>query len=109
MTVEGRIEDLEWRLEKYHELLTEAITQRDELALGAAWGVHYALHAIVAVIAAYLITDKYIGWDSWIVGFGFALALTPIQIGVHIWSNGHRIKEVDRMAKLPEWELKSGG
>ena len=43
--VQQKIEDLEHRLDKYHEWLTEAIAQRDRLTLDAAWGVHYALYS----------------------------------------------------------------
>ncbi len=102
-----RIDDLEYRLYKYHEWLMESIAERDRLALDAAWGVHYALYAALALIAAYIATDKYFGFDSWLVRVAFAFAVTLIPIAVHVWSNGARMKEVNRLAKLPEWEWKT--
>lgn len=103
-----RIDDLENRLDRYHSWLTEAIEERDRLALDAAWGVHYAhnLFAAQAVIVAItLLVFSPLPWWGWLL---LAFASTPVQIGIHMWSNGQRMKEVDRFAKLPEWEWKRG-
>lgn len=104
MTAEDRIDDLERRLERYHEWLVDSIQQRDRLALDAAWGVHYAFYSALGTIAAIYAVHRYVGDSGWVAGFLFVSALTIIPLVIHIWSNGARMKEVDRLAKLPEWE-----
>ncbi|MDF2386577.1 hypothetical protein JMG10_34260 [Nostoc ellipsosporum NOK] len=104
MTPEQRIDDLELRLYKYHEWMKESIERRDRLAMDAAWGVHYSFFSTLALIGAYIITDKFLGLHSWITAALFGFALLPIQFVVYMWSNGLRMKEVDSLAKLPDWE-----
>lgn len=107
MTTEQRIDDLEWRLGRYHEWLVQSIQERDRLALDAAWGVHYALYQNIATIA--ILVGSYIAFDreSWWIGGGVVVALFVSQFAIFSWSNGARMKEVDRLAKMPEWEWKS--
>jgi hypothetical protein len=101
--VEDRIEDLEHRLQTYHDWLVDSIEQRDRLALDAAWGVHYALYLALAQILLFgglwYVSDE-IGWVGGII---FGLALFGSQLVVHMWSNGARMKEVERLAILPKW------
>lgn len=107
MTPDQRIDDLENRLDRYHEWLVESIQQRDRLALDAAWGVHYALYSNLAVAA--LAAGYYIAFDqrSWgAFGVIFVVGLLVSQFAIHAWSNRARMKEVDRLAKLPDWEWK---
>lgn len=103
MTAEERISDLEWRLERYHSELTVAIQERDRLALDAAWGVHFALYAILATFGATYGISRFFSGDGWYAGFFGVLATLIVPMAVHVWSNGQRMKEVDRLARLPEW------
>lgn len=107
MTADQRIDDLELRLSNYHEWLVEAIAERDRLALDAAWGVHYALYSSLATMV--VLVGAYIAFDqrSWLVGLCVGVALLIPQFAIHAWSNGARMKEVDRLAKLPEWEWRA--
>lgn len=79
---------------------------RDRLALDAAWGVHYALYSSLATIA--ILVGGYVAYDQrfWIIGIGIGIAVVISQLAIHAWSNGERMKEVDKLAKLPEWEWK---
>jgi len=106
MDADRRIDDLELRLEKYHEWLVESIQERDRLALDAAWGVHYALYQNISAIG--ILAGAYIAFEqrSWVIGIGVGLALLFSQFAIFSWSNGQRMKEVDRLAQLPTWEWK---
>jgi hypothetical protein len=106
VTPDQRISDLESRLDKYHEWLVEAIQERDRLALDAAWGVHYALYQNLTTVG--ILLASYIAFDtkSWWAWIPVAVALFASQFFIHGWSNGQRMKEVERLAKLPDWEWK---
>lgn len=104
MTAEDRIDDLEARLEKYHEWLKDSIEQRDRLALDAAWGVHYALYSVSVTVGAIFAVHYFLGDTGWLVGGLTLAALMAIPTAVHLWSNSQRMEEVGRLAKLPEWE-----
>lgn len=110
MSADDRIDDLEWRLEKYHEWLTDSIEQRDRLALDAAWGVSGALQQTIAVFMLFYLYDRFVGW-SWTYWYGvlaLGLAVFLVQMFVWIHSNNARMKEVERLAKLPSWDWKTG-
>lgn len=98
---EYRIAELELRLAAYHEHLAEVISERDRLALDAAWGVHSALHSaiICAIIIGLAFKLGATGWAWLLVG----IAITVAQTAVMMWSNAARMREVERLAKLPDW------
>jgi hypothetical protein len=98
--------DLELRLAKYHEWLEHAIAERDRLALDAAWGVHAGLYTNGVTAAIWLTVYNVVGLGGWWQS-GLAVGLSFVAyFAVYSWSNGERMKEVDRLAKLPEWEWK---
>ena len=99
-----RIDDLEYRLERYHELLIDSIAQRDRLALDAAWGAHAALYTLLAMIAALYMAHKSLGDSGWLSWLAFAATLLLVPAFVNLWSNSYRMKEVDQLAKLPDWQ-----
>lgn len=101
-----RIEDLEYRLYNYHYMLAESIAERDRLALDAAWGVHFSLYSTIAAVGIVLTANFVFRDYSWPVGIGVGVALLVAHGAVHSWSNGERMKDVDKLAKLPEWEWK---
>lgn len=102
--LEERVQALEHRLEAYHEALTEAVKENDRLALDAAWGVHFALYRELATIAIFALA--YLAYDqvSWILAIAIMIAVFPMQLAVHAWSNGQRMKEVEKLKRIPEWE-----
>jgi hypothetical protein len=103
---QSRIEDLEYRLARYHEWLERSIQDRDRLALDAAWGVTGTLNSLLAfggVLATGLLYFKADGWWQETLVW---LAAWIVSMGVWIWTNEQRMKEVDRLAKLPTWEWK---
>lgn len=107
MTTDQRIDDLEWRLLQYHEWLVASIEERDRLALDAAWGVHNGLFQIIA--AVFILINAYFAIDAfpwWVVAVVIGLSQFPIQAAIHAWSNKGRMKDMDLLAKLPEWEFK---
>lgn len=106
MTPDSRIDDLEYRLGRYHEWLVDSIQQRDRLALDAAWGVHFALYYNLVVVFFVIYLATYLESASWWVSVGAGVLLFVAQFAIGIWSNDARMKEVDRLAKLPEWEGK---
>lgn len=108
MTAEERIDDLEWRLSEYHEWLVEAIAERDRLAIYAAWGVHYALYSAIGTVAALYAIHRFVGDSGWLAGILLVVALMTVPMMIHFWSNGARMKEVDRFAKLPDWKPRLG-
>ncbi|QDH33185.1 hypothetical protein [Porphyrobacter sp. YT40] len=103
MTAEEKIYDLEARLSRYHEALAEAIQERDRLALDAAWGVHYSLFALFGTAIAIFAIHRYVDGHGWLAGGLIAIALFVVPMAIHAWSNGERMKEVERLAKLPDW------
>ena len=102
-SVDGRISDLEWRLEQYHERLVEAIAERDRLALNAAWGVQGALVTTITSIVAISLFSRLVGWGSWILDLFFAIGLAVVELWIGTRSNNERCKELDKLAHLPEW------
>jgi hypothetical protein len=102
----SRIENLEYRLAKYHEWLEESIQQRDRLALDAAWGVNCALNALLAFGAVLALGLLYLEIDGWWQEALLGVGAWVLSMGVWIWTNEQRVKEVDRLAKLPPWECK---
>lgn len=106
MTPEQRIDDLELRLEKHNAWMREAIVQRDRLALDAAWGVHYGLYSAIGVAVAIFLSRRYLDESGWLADVVTALAIFVIPPVVHVWSNGERMKEVEKLSELPEWEWK---
>jgi hypothetical protein len=103
LTPEEKIYDLEIRLQRYHEALAEAIQERDRLALDAAWGVHYALFSVVGTPSVIYALHRFFEDGGWVAGALMAGALFLVPMGIHVWSNGERMKEVERLAKLPDW------
>jgi hypothetical protein len=99
------VSDLEYRLQEYHEWLEQAIADRDRLALDAAWGVHASLSVTMAYA---VVLAAAIGWgkDRWWAWLIAVVAAPVVATIVNGWSNRHRMKEVERLAKLPEWEWK---
>lgn len=106
-SVDVRLDDLEFRLHKYHEWLTDSIHQRDRLALDAAWGVQEGLIFLIGMAALVWFFDTKFESDNWITTTAFVIAVFVMQIAVLVWTNKRRMKEIDRLAKLPEWEWPS--
>jgi hypothetical protein len=71
--------------------------------LDAAWGVHYTVYYFVVSAAALGLLGYALANESWLVGIVGGLLLVVVQAAVGIWSNNLRMKEVDRLAKLPDW------
>lgn len=99
-----RIDELERRLEAYHARLEEAVAERDRLALDAAWGVHLSLYATLALIGLYCLVGRFLPPLGWLGGVTLGIAAIVTYVVVHGWSNGARMKEVDRLSALPEWQ-----
>ena len=99
------IVDLELRLVNYHDMLEQAIADRDRLAVDAAWGVHGGIFYVLGFAGTIYVFNEYSG----LKGFWWLLAIVVAQFvgGIaYTWSNRERMKEVDRLAKLPEWQWK---
>jgi hypothetical protein len=99
------IADLEYRLSNYHQWLEQAIADRDRLALDAAWGVEGGLLYVAAFAATIYVCNQALG----LRGFWWLLTILAAQFvgGVaYTWSNRQRMKEVDRLPHLPEWQWK---
>ena len=106
VTADEKIADLEQRLEFFHQELAEAIHQRDRLALDAAWGVHlglYTLFGLVALLYLLNLLSRYLNDLGWFGGVLGAIGLFFALGAISTWSNGARMKEVDRLAELPQW------
>ena len=103
MDADSKINELERRLAEYHDQLTEAITQRDRLALDAAWGVHASLYGLGFALVAILNYDKVIGPLGTLGEVAAGIAFLVCQSAIFAWSNRARMKEVDCLAALPGW------
>lgn len=104
MTTEQRISDLEQRLERYHYALAEAIQQRDRLALDAAWGVHLVLYSFAGAGTFFYLSKVYFANLGWLAQTLLGIAFFAAMGAISIWSNNARMKEVERLSKLPEWQ-----
>ena len=107
------IEQLEYRLDEYHSQLSDAVKERDEVALDAAWGIVQAaadLKALVfgAVIGLIVYTNAksitsntialILGALSWFI----AQWILESRWGQKVQSE--RIKEKEGLPGLPEWK-----
>jgi hypothetical protein len=101
-----RIEDLELRLAKYHAHLETAIAQRDRLAMDTAWGVQQSLYTLTGVGLFIFLYKQYFDGYGWIIDFLVGIGYLAICIGVSGWLNKIRASEVERLSKLPDWDLK---
>lgn len=100
------VADLEYRLNEYHEWLQQSVADRDRLALDAAWGVHAGVCSIAAYLGVFAAAVFGFGPDRW---WTWGIAVVGGQVAATItyhWSNRHRLRELQRLAKLPEWTWK---
>lgn len=102
MTPEQRIADLELRLDRYHEHLADAIAQRDRLALDAAWGVTCVfagtIPSTIILVIAYVMHADTLWWvAAWV-------ASSVIYWAAWARADRMRMKEIDTLAELPEWD-----
>ena len=111
------VENLEYRLEKQFEHLDEAIDQRDNRALDAAWGTWLAAHKIESYIVSFL-AGAFVYWtakrsdlsDFWAaIAAVFALSLVKYLLGKFAWNtyfSGWQ-KDKSELDKLPEWDSRA--
>jgi len=109
----NHVEMLEIRLEKYHEYLSLAIKERDELALDAAWGntqssvlIAEAIgNAFLAAVTGYVLA-QYVSIVV-AVGVGTVVFFIAQAIGQRrAWAkvNKMRLEEKASLPTLPEWK-----
>ena len=106
------VERLEYRLDEFHEHFIDAVRERDELAIDAAWGVAQSvaylvssLTSVVLGILTYFIAAEFMG-RFWSIG------AAVLVWGIASWWGGRsllavnrsRIEEKQSLAKLPEWK-----
>lgn len=104
MNTDQHIDDLEYRLDRYHEWLVASIEQRDRLAIDAAWGITGAVNGLVAAGLVAWFCYSFIGVDTTLKQIGLGFAAWAANFAMVAYTNGQRMKEVDRFHKLPDWE-----
>ena len=104
MTPDQRIDDLEFRLVRYHEWLVASIEQRDRLGIDAAWGVAGVVNSLVAAGLVVWLMYSFLGVDSTLKQIAIGLAAWSAHVAMTIYTNDKRMKEIDRFSSLPDWE-----
>jgi hypothetical protein len=111
-SLRGHIEMLENRLDEYHEHLVDAIRERDEIAVDAAWGVAQALAYFQSLVfsaafgvMAFFAVLEFVSRVLAVVMAGSVFAVS------YWWSlrslvaiNRARVEEKEGLARLPEWK-----
>ena len=97
------LSDLEYRLDKHLEALNEAVEQRDNLALDAAWGIVTASYMIGSLVLAGMV-DKWLGLP-WFFGFIVYVLVfgAALVIGGNYVEKG-RQGDKDKLYRLPKWQ-----
>jgi hypothetical protein len=107
MDAERRIDELERRLERYHEQLETAIEQRDRFVLQATWGVVKGVIIGGVFIGAISATEHWFPNLSWLATAGITILATILAIifagliGLYL----ERMEEDDasKFWRLPRW------
>lgn len=95
------IEDLEYRLERYHEALTEAVNQRDRLALDAAWGIVTSSAGMLPLYGPIFFVSLLRVDLIWFI----PAALFGITASILATNRAHRMRleELKKLEPLPRW------
>jgi len=107
MDAEQRIDELERRLERYHEQLETAIEQRDRFTLQATWGIVKGLIISGVFIGAIVASGRWFPSLSWLATAGITIVATILAvifaglIGLYL----ERMEEDDagKFWRLPKW------
>jgi hypothetical protein len=96
------LRQLERRLERHFEALHEAIDQRDNLALDAAWGIVTASYLIAAFVAASMI-ERWLEWPWWAGALVYIVALfAALGLGSEYVERG-RQGDKRKLHQFPQW------
>jgi uncharacterized membrane protein YbhN (UPF0104 family) len=105
-TLKAQINDLEFRLEQYHDRLTGAVKQRDEFSLKATWGILHSLAFSACFYGAYFVFQYKLNLTAWywtLLAFfvGAVVAGFAIQ-----WTEKLADADNGKLWRLPEWKSK---
>jgi uncharacterized membrane protein YbhN (UPF0104 family) len=104
--LKAQVNDLEFRLNTYHESLAAVVKQRDEFALKATWGILHSLAFAVCFYGAFYLFEYKLELTEWywsllafVVGF-FAAGLAIF------WTEKLADEDQGKLWRLPEWKSK---
>jgi hypothetical protein len=96
------LRQLERRLERHFETLHEAIEQRDNLALDAAWGIVTASFMLGAFVLASRI-ERWLDWPWWAGAVVYMIVLLGgLGLGLEYVERG-RQGDKRKLYQLPHW------
>jgi uncharacterized membrane protein YeaQ/YmgE (transglycosylase-associated protein family) len=102
--LQGRVADLERRLERHHEALNYAVDQRDKLILDSSWGIVKAGAFLVSFFAAHYAFENWLGWDGWISVFPSMIVGSAILVFLVKQIAKGEAQDQGKLTRLPEWE-----
>lgn len=98
-----RLDDLEWKLERYFEWLEGSVKQRDHFNLRATWGLIKGLSGIVAYVAANYVAGYWLGRDTWAGGIvGGIGGIIAYGIAAVLQDRGEQ-GDLEKLQPLPKW------
>lgn len=103
---ERRIRDLERRLDEYHAALSEAIEQRDTLALDAAWGILTGGFGAAGLFGTLYFCVTVLSLDNWLGAIIAGLVGLVVYLAVYSWADRGRFQDRKKLSRLPQWKAK---
>lgn len=100
---EDRLRQLEWRLDKYHEHLEDALDYDRQFQLKATWGIVTSACGLSAVLGLVWLANwfKLEGWVfSVVVGIGWMFAF----VAGASWAERGREGDLKKLSRLPVWK-----
>jgi cobalamin biosynthesis protein CobD/CbiB len=104
--LKARIDDLESRLNRYHEYLENAVDQRDKFVLGSSWGIVIAVSGGFAFFGVLYVFKNWLELTGWIwdvVAVFIALFAWGMAAS---WQQGGQEKDEQKLHRLPKWKDK---
>lgn len=99
-----RIEDLEWRLERYHEALEECLEHDRKFQMDATWGVVQSNLASFPLLAA-ILGAHLLGLQSWYWYLAIAVVVPFAAMMFAVkQANAGKAKDLEKLSRLPKWD-----
>lgn len=100
--MEVRLQDLEWKLDRYHRKLEEALEHDREFQLKATWGIVSSICGTLAFLSLLWAGTK-LGMTGWLLGTILGVvALSGFAIGTAYAERG-RADDSKKLSRLPKW------
>lgn len=100
--LESRVQELEWRLDRYHDHLEDALEHDRQFQLKATWGIVTSLCGTFAVVALISAANR-IGLDGWVWGIAVGIGWIFAFGAGAAWADRGREDDLKKLSRLPKW------